>query len=335
MQVKSKKNNLNLKLHAYALMNNISDKKQVIILQDLGISDQSFQELIAKANLPFEFTTEKWDSISASETVEGIITVKEEVNNKILDHFPNTKFVAVAFTGYDSVDLDLCRERGIAVFNVPAYSTDSVAELVIGLAISLLREIPTTDKLIRAGGWNHKPGNELKGKSVGIVGTGTIGIRVAEIFKVLGCDIFGWSKSKQTKFTDIGGEYVSSLEELCSKVDLLSIHIPSMPDTKNLINKKHFEVMKPTAFIINTARGPIVNQKDLTYALNNDIIAGAAIDVYEEEPINSNDDLLKTENSILTPHIAYKTTEALKLRAEITFHNIKSFLANKQENRID
>lgn len=316
-------------------MNSLSDKKQVIILQDLGISDQIFQELIAKANLPFGFTTEKWDTITASETVEGIITVKEEVDKKILDHFPNVKFVAVAFTGYDSIDLDLCREKGIAVFNVPAYSTDSVAELVIGLAISLLREIPTTDKLIRAGGWNHKPGNELKGKSVGIVGTGTIGIRVAEIFKVLGCDICGWSKSKQTKFTDLGGEYVSSLEELCSKVDLLSIHIPATPDTKNLINKKHFEAMKPTAFIINTARGPIINQKDLTEALKNNIIAGAGIDVFDREPISSEDDLLNTSNSILTPHIAYKTTEALNQRAEITFSNIIAFTKGIKQNRVD
>ncbi|MBE9468595.1 MAG: hydroxyacid dehydrogenase [Bacteroidetes bacterium] len=310
-------------------------KKQLLILQDLGVTKQNFEELSLKINLPFEFINDKCSDILSPEMLEGIITVKEKVDAKLLNNFPNIKFVAVAFTGYDCVDLDLCREKNIAVFNVPAYSTNSVAELAIGLTISLLREIPATNNIIRSGKWNYRAGTELSGKSIGIVGTGAIGIRVAEIFSVLGCDIYGWSRTEQKEFTNLGGKYIPDLETLCSKVDILSIHVPLTSATKNLINKKHFELMKPTAFLINTARGPIVNQNDLTIALQNKTISGAAIDVYDNEPVAPDDMLLKTTNSILTPHIAYKTNEALKRRIEITFNNIKNFLKGNNENRVD
>ncbi len=307
--------------------------KQVLVLQDLGINKESLQQLITDSDLPFEFVFDK-TTISNNENIEGIITIKEKVGEKLINIYPNVKFIAVAFTGYDCVDMEICREKNIAVYNVPAYSTDSVAELTLGLTISLLRDITYTDKLIRSGSWNHPAGIELKGKKIGIVGTGTIGLRVAEIFKVMGCELYAWSRSKNPGFTEMGGIYISDLKELCAKTDIITIHIPQNKETINLIHKEHFEAMKPSAFIINTARGPIVNQNDLTEALKNKMIAGAGIDVYDQEPVPKNLKLLNTENSILLPHIAFKTKEALVRRAEITLENIQNFLDRNDRNRV-
>lgn len=313
----------------------MSIKKQVIVLQDLGVSKEYFLELASAAGLPYEFIWDDWQHGKTSENVEGILTIRVKANKQLLDHFPNLKFIAVPFTGYDHVDLDLCRERNIAVFNVPAYSTDSVAELTIGLIISLLREIPRGDTIVRSDGWDLGPtGSELKGKCVGIIGTGAIGLRVAELFKAFGCPLLGWSHTKRDEFQKLGGKYVATLEELCATADIISVHVPLNKDTVGLLDEKQFAVMKPTAYVINTSRGPIINQKVLTKALETKQIAGAAVDVYEVEPVPADDPLLKTTNSVLTPHIAYKTNEALKRRAQVTVENIKGFIEGKEQNKV-
>ena len=268
--------------------------------------------------------------------IEAIISVKTQLGKDIIDLYPNLKIIAVAFTGYDSVDLNCCREKNIAVCNVPAYSTNSVAELAIALTINLLREIPKGNKVIREGQWNlGKAGNELYGKTIGICGTGTIGIRVAEIFKVLGCNIIGWSRTQRKEFIDLGGKYVDSLNELCKSVDILSIHIPANSETKGLIGEEQLNRMKSSAYLINTARGPIIDEEALIKVLQNRSIAGAGLDVFEIEPISNENPLLKLDNIILTPHIAFKTEEALIRRAEVTIKNINDFVNDIKTNRVD
>ena len=244
--------------------------------------------------------------------------------------------IAVAFTGYDSVDLEYCSSKNIAVYNVPSYSTNSVAELAITLAISLLREIPKGNEVIRKGQWDlGRPGIELSGKTVGICGTGAIGIRAAEIFRVLGCKIIGWSRTERREFTELGGKYVSSLEQLCADSDIVSIHVPANSETKALIGQEQLNKMKSSAYLINTARGPIVDENALIETLTNRKIAGAGLDVYSIEPISPENQLLKLDNVILTPHIAFKTVEALKRRAVVTINNINNFSKGISTNKVN
>jgi lactate dehydrogenase-like 2-hydroxyacid dehydrogenase len=307
--------------------------KQVLILQDLGIPHKDFSELISKYILPYAFIN-KIQSINDSESIEGIITIKTKVTEELLKELPNIKFIAVAFTGFDCVDLEAAKKRKIAVFNVPTYATDCTAELAVGLAISLVREIPKSDQITKTGGWELKPGFEFSGKNIGIIGTGKIGVRAAEIFKAFHCNIIGWSKSENEDFTKLGGEYREKLEDLFSEADIISIHLPLNDSTNGLINMSLLSQMKKTAYLINVARGPVVNTEDLAQILNEERISGAGIDVYDQEPILPDNPLLKSPNTILTPHIAYKTVESLLRRADITFQNIRNFVDGRPSNLI-
>ncbi|MBN2789859.1 MAG: hydroxyacid dehydrogenase, partial [Candidatus Delongbacteria bacterium] len=293
---------------------------KIHILEELGIPREQF--ISAAEDHETSWFSDKSEQAIQCDKVEVLVTVKTKLDRNQLSEFSSLKMIAVAFTGYDSVDLDYCRENAIAVYNVPAYSTNSVAELTIGLTINLLREIPKGNDVIRKGGWNlGKAGIELSGKTVGICGTGEIGIRTAQIFKVLGCNILGWSKTQRKEFTDLGGIYVDSLNELCEKVDILSIHVPSNSETKGLIGEEQLKLVGQNGFLVNTARGPVVDESALIEALQKNVIAGAGIDVYEVEPVKFDNPLLNMDNIVLTPHIAFKTKEALVRRAEVTVFN--------------
>ena len=243
--------------------------------------------------------------------------------------------IAVAFTGYDSVDMEYCQEQGIAVYNVPKYSTNSVVELTIGLTIAVLREITYGNNIIRNDKWSFKPGIELFGKTVGIVGTGEIGVATAKIFKAFGCEVIGWSRSENEAFMELRGRYIIDKQTFIATADIVSIHLPLNKDTKGIIGKEELSAMKPTAIIINTARGAIINESDLIAVLEQKQIAGAGLDVFEKEPIDSNNSLLQLENVVLTPHVAYRTEEALNRRMNVTVKNIENFVADKKDNRVD
>ncbi len=303
-------------------------RKTVLIVQDLGISQSDFNTIVARADLPYKFTT----VLSHPHNVEGVITIKTPIGTDFLNKFPNLKFVAVAFTGYDCVNFNETRKRKITVFNVPTYATESTAELVIGLAISLLRDIPKSHQLIPTGGWELKPGIELAGKTVGIIGTGRIGIRVAELFTAFHCHLIGWSHSQRPEFIRLGGIYKNEIETVFKEADIVTIHLPLNVNTKEMINGTLLAKMKRTAYFMNVARGPIVNTRDLAEALTQGKIAGAAVDVFDQEPISHDNPLLKAPNSILTPHIAYKTREALTRRIEVTLMNIQAFVEGKPQN---
>ncbi len=311
---------------------NFMTKKQVLILEDLGITKADFEKIAAKANLPFDIIWEK--DLSDTESVEAIITVKTKFDKQLFAKYPNVKVITVAFTGYDCVDIEICRQNGIAVYNVPAYSTNSVAELTVGLAISLLREIPAANNIVCSGKWNMKPDQELSGKTVGILGTGTIGIMAANFFKTFGCKIVGWSKTEKEEFKTLGN-YISDLQEFFSISDIVSIHLPLNNETKGMIGEKELASMQTTAYLINTARGSIINEEALIKVLSENKIAGAALDVFAQEPINPDSRLLQLQNVILTPHIAYKTVEALERRAEITIRNIANFINDNKTNRVN
>lgn len=308
------------------------NKKQLLVLEDLGIAKADFEKIAAKAESPF---TVSWheDSVQAEE-VDILVTVKTTVDRPLLAKYPNVKVIAVAFTGYDCVDLEICRQNNIAVYNVPAYSTNSVAELTVGLAISLLREIPMANQLVHAGKWTMKPGQDLAGKTVGILGTGTIGLMAANYFKTFGCKIVGWSRTEKDAFKTLGN-YISDLQKFFSVPHIVSVHLPLNDETTGIVGAKELAAMQATAYLINTARGAIVNEEALVKALTENRIAGAALDVFAQEPMSLNSQLLQLPNVILTPHIAYKTLEALDRRAKITVENITNFFKSNKTNRVN
>ena len=308
-------------------------QKQILIIDDLLTPQENFENSAEKANLNYEIV---WDEKAATpHKVEVIVTVLKKLGKEYLQQFPNLKMIAVAFTGYDSVDMEYCKEHGIAIYNVPKYSTNSVVELAIGLTIAVLREITFGNEIIRNEKWSFKPGIELFGKTVGIMGTGEIGVATAKIFKAFGCEVIGWSRSENEAFKALGGTYIADKQAFFTTVDIVSVHLPLNKDTKGIIGQEELSAMKPTAIIINTARGAIINETDLITALEQKQIAGAGLDVFEKEPIDSNNKLLKMDNVVLTPHVAYKTEEALNRRMEVTVKNIADFGDGKKDNRVD
>lgn len=306
-------------------------RKQILIIEDLGIPEAVFNKRVAEMRLDYDSVRDNPDP----KAVEVIISVKKRIDSEMLKRFPNLKMIGVAFTGYDSVDLDACREMGVAVYNVPAYSTHSVAELAVGLTISLLRDIPQGNQQIRHNQWNMPAGNELYGKTVGILGTGKIGLASANLFKAFGCKLLGWSRTEKEEFKALGGEYIWDKQQLFAKADIISVHVPYNAHTAGLVGVPELKSMKKTAFLVNTARGPIVDEDALLNTLKNKEIAGAALDVFSIEPIPADHPFLALDNVILTPHIAFKTEEALERRAEVTLQNIQDFLTGTQGNRVN
>ena len=308
-------------------------QKQILIIDDLLTPQENFENSAEKANLNYEIV---WDEKAATpHKVEVIVTVLKKLGKEYLQQFPNLKMIAVAFTGYDSVDMEYCKEHGIAIYNVPKYSTNSVVELAIGLTIAVLREITFGNDIIRNKKWSFKPGIELFGKTVGIMGTGEIGVATAKIFKAFGCEVIGWSRSENEAFKTLGAKYIADKQEFFAAADIVSVHLPLNKDTKGIIGKKELAAMKMTAVLVNTARGAIVNEGELIAALEQKEIAGAGLDVFEKEPVESNNKLLKLDNVVLTPHVAYKTKEALSRRMEVTVKNIADFRDNNKGNRVD
>ena len=306
--------------------------KQILILEELGIDKLKFDKITTKAGINYEFIWSK-DNINTN-LLEGIITVKSKIDLELINQFPNLKFIAVAFTGYDCVDIEACNQKNISVFNVPDYSTNSVAELVIAQAISLLREIPKANNIVLNKEWKLKPGLELFGKTIGIIGTGKIGVTTAKYFKIFGCKLIAWSRTENEEFIKIG-TYLKDRKDVFSRADIISVHLPLNKDTIGIIGGDELSAMKKTSYLINSARAQIVNKQALINILKNNLISGAAIDVFENEPIDPTHPLLNLINVILTPHIAYKTEEALIRRAEITIKNILDFNNKIDNNKVN
>lgn len=311
----------------------MNPQKQMVILEDLSIPQEDFMHAVTEHGLAHKIV---WptDVTDSPELVEVLVTVKTKVDKELLEKYPNVQCVAVAFTGYDCVDLEACSEMGVDVVNVPSYSTNSVSELVAGQAISLLRNIPSSDKSIREGSWDVEPGQELTGKTVGILGTGAIGVQTAKLFKAFGCEVVGWSRTHREAFSEIG-KYIDDRTTFFATADIVSVHVPLNAHTQGMVGEAEFSAMKETAYIINTARGPIIDEAALVGALKNNTIAGAAIDVFEQEPVSTDNELLTLPNCVLTPHIAYKTVEALQRRAVITIENIGASLEGSPVNKVN
>ncbi len=238
------------------------------------------------------------------------------------------KMLSVAFTGLDHIDLDYCKSHNIEVRNAAGYSTTGVSELAIGLMIDVMRKITEMDGTIRKGGARGTfLGRELKGKTVGVVGTGAIGTATIKLLLAFGCKVIAYSRTKRDNVEALGVEYCA-LDELMRRSDIVTLHVPMNNETHHLVSAEMIALMKPTAILINTARGNVVDIDALAAALKTGKIAGAGVDVYEKEPpLPSNHPLIDAPNCVAVPHIAYATREAFDIRADIVFDNVRDFLA--------
>jgi D-3-phosphoglycerate dehydrogenase len=245
----------------------------------------------------------------------------------VLSQCPNLKYLSVAFTGLDHIDLAYCKEHGITVQNAAGYSTTAVSELAVGMMLDLLRGVTTMDGVIREGkGRGTFLGRELRGKTVGVVGTGAIGTATIRLLLAFGAKVVAYSRTRRPEVEALGVEYMP-LCPLLQQSDIVTLHTPLTAETRGLIGKKEIESMKPTALLINTARGPVCDIQAVAEALNNGRIAGAAFDVFEQEPPLSLDHpMLKAKNCLLTPHVAFATEESFAARADIVFGHVDDYL---------
>lgn len=263
-------------------------------------------------------TPEEW--IARLGDADQIILANTPMPEAVLDAAPNLKYINIAFTGTDHVPVAQAEAKGIQVINAAGYSDEGVAELVLGMTISLLRRLGEADIALRHGGRAADfLGNEIAGRTVGIIGTGHIGKRVAQLFAALGANLIGINRSEHDDVKALGLQYVP-LDELLRRADIITVHLPSTPETKDFLAAREFAQMKPSAILINCARGPIVNSADLAKALSDGLLAGAAVDVFNQEPpLTDAESLLHAPNTLLTPHIGYFTREAMIKRAKIVF----------------
>jgi len=315
---------------------------KIVILQPLAIDNLQmniFTKLLSdkghEVNVCDSLPKDKADAINRAKNADILMLVNYPFDKESIEACPNLKMISVAFTGYDHINIEVCKKNGIVVSNTAGYSTNSVAELAFSLILSLLRNIPKCDEIVRVGGTRQGlVGNDLYGKTLGIIGTGTIGLRVAEIGKAFGCKLIGYSHSKRKEAEQIGLKYVD-LKALLSESDIITVHSPLTKETKDLINTEEFKLMKPTALVIQTSRGGVINEEAFAEALNTNKIAGGGIDVFvQEPPLSLDNPLLKTKNSVLSPHVAFATKEALVRRADIAFQNIMGWLEGKIQNRV-
>lgn len=312
---------------------------KIVQVESLGVSKQELEE----AKLEFEKLGHQYiyysdipkneDELIARMKDADIVNISNiKLTAKAIESCPNLKYLNVAFTGVDHVDLECCKKHGIKVSNAAGYSTEAVSELAVGLAVALMRNFSQMDGNTRKlGNRNNFLGTELCGKTIGIVGTGAIGLATARIFKAFGCKILAYSRTQK----NIDGITYTTLDELFAKSDIISLHIPANAQTKGLISKDLLTKMKETAIIINTARGPVMDNAALAELLKAGKIAGAGIDVYETEPpLPENHPLLSAPNTILLPHVGYASKEAMLKRFVIVKANLHSYLEGRQENVI-
>lgn len=271
--------------------------------------------------------------IERAKDAEIVIVSNIPLRKHFFEACPDIRMLSVAFTGVDHIDLEECRKRGIAVCNAAGYSTRAVAELAIGMMIATYRKIVGGDAITRVGGDRQNYlGTELYGKTVGIIGTGAIGRQVAQLAHAFGCKVIAYNRSPKTIENIVFTDKLTLLKE----ADIISVHLPLNKDTTDFIGTNEFAVMKPTAILVNTARGPIVNQESLYTALRKGQIAGAATDVYDQEPpLSANNELFNAPNLLMLPHLGYATKEAFAERLKIVVKNVEMWLNHTPQNTIN
>lgn len=306
----------------------------IVCVESLGIPQSRFEELKSHyTSMGHEFTyymdrREDEDTLADRMRNADVVVISNiKLSASVLAQCPKLRYLSVAFTGLDHIDLEYCKVHDIKVQNAAGYSTTAVSELAVGMMLDLLRNIVTLNEKIRQGGSRGTfLGRELRGKTVGIVGTGAIGTATARLLLAFGAKVIAWSRTERPEVKALGVEYLP-LETLLQRSDIITLHVPLCDETRGLIGEHELSLMKHTALLVNTARGPVCDIAAVGRALVDGRIAGAAFDVFEQEPPLPVDHLLlSTGRCLTTPHIAFATEESFAARADIVFGHVDDYL---------
>ena len=316
---------------------------QIVLLDGYASNpgDLTWQPLRELGELTVYDRTAPDQVVERARDAEIIVTNKVTLDRTLLVQLPQLRLICVLATGYNTIDTLAARERGITVCNVPAYSTDSVAQMVFAQILNLTNHVAHYARQTREGRWSHNPDfcywdtpiHELAGKTLGIVGLGHIGSKVARIASDFGMDVFAYTSKNST---DLPG-YIqkTTLEGLLAVSDVLTLHCPLTPDTHELINRRTLDSMKPGALLINTGRGPLVNEHDVAEALASGQLGGYGADVMCSEPPSADNPLIAQPGAFITPHIAWASVEARTRLLEATFQNVRMYLAGTPQNVVN
>lgn len=316
---------------------------RITVLEPLSVSEENLRELAKpitdRGHELIIYNERSLDKEVLKKRVKDtdiLVIANSPLEGEVIEAAKKLKMISVAFTGVDHVDLRVCRERGILVSNAAGYSTHSVAELAFGMIISLLRNIVPLDRVTREGGnMEGYRRRDLYGKTLGVVGTGAIGAKVAELGLAFGCKVLAYNRSENEDLKAKGIRYMD-IEDIFKESDIVTIHLPLNAETKGFVDEDKLRLMKEDAILVNTARGPIVDNIALSKILKEGKIAGAGIDVFDmEPPLDRDYPLLKEKNAVVTPHIGFATEEAMVRRANIVFSNIDCWLDGKPENIVN
>lgn len=313
---------------------------KISLLEPIGVPEAAIRELsekLVKEGHEFQYyeskTTDVAELVNRSKDSDIVMIANNPYPAEVIEKLEKLKMISVAFTGVDHVGVDVCREKNIIICNAAGYSNQTVAELVLGMAVDALRGVVTSDRLVREGkGSQGVGGREICGKTVGIIGLGRIGLMTAKLFLAFGAKVIAYNRSIN-KEVEAAGIIYKSLDEVLAESDIISLNLPLNNETRGFISKDKIALMKKNAVFINCARGPIVDNQALAEALNEDRLGFACVDVFDmEPPLPADYPLLHAKNTLLTPHQAYISEEAMLRRAKIVFDNVYAFLDGEPEN---
>ena len=284
-------------------------------------------------------TANEQETVQRIGDADIVLLNKVPITEAILDACPNVKLICCLATGYNVVDTKAAKAKGIPVCNVPAYSTRSVTQFTFGLLLELCHRIGHHDRRVHEGAWAacpnfcfwDTPQMELAGKTMGIIGFGQIGQSVGAVAEALGMRVIAYSRSRRP---GVNAEYVD-LDTLLKQSDVVSLHCPLFPETTGLINAETIAKMKDGAILLNTARGPVIDEQAVADALKSGKLRGAAMDVVSTEPISPNNPLLTAPNCVITPHMAWAPIEARQRILDITTENIRGYLSGSPVNVVN
>jgi len=316
---------------------------KIVVLDGYGLNpgDLSWKDMEALGELTVYDRTSPSELSARSEGAEALITNKTLITADDMASLPQLKYIGVLATGYNVVDIDAAKARGIVVTNIPAYSTASVAQMVFAHILNITQRVGYYAEENARGRWTNSADFcywdtnlvELDGKKMGIVGFGNIGQATARIAQAFGMEVCVYTSKPQ--FALPSGVKKMELDELFAECDVVSLHCPLTPDTKEMVNAERLKLMKPSAILINTGRGPLVNEQDLADALNEGRIAAAGLDVLSIEPSVKDNPLLGAKNCFITPHIAWATKEARTRLLKIVEENLSAWQSGDVKNRVN
>lgn len=313
---------------------------KITVLDGYGMNpgDLSWDELNKLGDVTVYDRTSPSELMERAKDADVLLTNKVVLDAHTLRALPKLKYVGVLATGYNVVDVKAAKELGIVVTNIPAYSTDSVAQMVFAHLLNITQRVEHYTEENRKGRWTDNPDfcywdtplTELAGKTIGIIGLGHTGSATARIARAFGMKVKAFTSKDESSLPE--GVEKASLDDIFTTADVVSLHCPLTDSTKELVNADRLKQMNPTAILINTGRGPLVNEQELADALNNSTIYAAGIDVLSSEPPKPDNPLLNAKNCFITPHVAWATKEARERLMDIAVSNLHSFLSGKPVN---